>query len=373
ADLDATVINSGLVVAGAEYNATGMTAWAYYGDATASNSLDGFVGAYSDYGNATGVSAFSFNGDVEVSNDGGTVRAETLAYSGVAVGLYGYSYDGQATVNNDGLAIAFANYGQGVADGIFATGGDVSVDNQGDAVGIGGYNGWGAGIEAQGDNSVQVTNGLYATAYGYGGMYAFGIYATAGAGGAVVDNAGSVFGIGYYYDSGIYVVSGGDATVINSGGVYADYLGGAALLARDIHASSYGDNAVVSVDNSGDGLADGVYGAFGIAAVSTGTGGTAEVTNSGDIYALQASNFGYGAIGIIASGDAGATVTNDASGFVFADSYGYAYGIIAVSQTGDASVVNDGYVIAVGGKYNVSGVIAGSGGGTATVDNSGYI
>src|SRR5690606_41484934 len=27
----------------------------------------------------------------------------------------------------------------------------------------------------------------------------------------------------------------------------------------------------------------------------------------------------------------------------------------------------------LGGKYNVSGVIAGSGGGTATVDNSGYI
>src|SRR5690606_35660070 len=70
--LDATVINSGLVVADAEYNATGMTAWAYHGDATASNSLDGFVGAYSDHGNATGVSAFSFNGDVEVSN-GGTV------------------------------------------------------------------------------------------------------------------------------------------------------------------------------------------------------------------------------------------------------------------------------------------------------------
>ena len=372
ADLDATVINSGLVVADAEYNATGMTAWAYYGDATASNSLDGFVGAYSDYGNATGVSAFSFNGDVEVSN-GGTVRAETLAYSGVAVGLYGYSYDGQATVNNDGLAIAFANYGQGVADGIFATGGDVSVDNQGNAVGIGGYNGWGAGIEAQGDNSVQVTNGFYAAAYGFGGMYAFGIYATAGAGGAIVDNAGLVVGAGYYYANGIYVVTGGDVTVTNSGMTYADYSGGAALLARGIHASSYGDNAVVSVDNSGDVLADGVYGAFGIAAVSTGTGGTAEVTNSGDIYALQASNFGYGANGIIASGDAGATVTNDASGFVFADSYGYAYGIIAVSQTGDASVVNDGYVIAVGGKYNVSGVIAGSGGGTATVDNSGYI
>lgn len=97
-------------------------------------------------------------------------------------------------------------------------------------------NTWAAGIEAQGGNAVAVTNSaaISAAASVFGqvadpdgnivaaanGGTAFGIYATAGEGGAVVVNSGNI-AVDAGYATGIEVQSLGDISVANSGNIDA--------------------------------------------------------------------------------------------------------------------------------------------------------
>ncbi|PRH82587.1 hypothetical protein [Arenimonas caeni] len=337
---------------GAGVDSTGLVRSIAYLDATA-------IRAYTDYGLA------------RISNSGDAIAQSD---TGNAFGLYAYSTFGDASVVNTGDAIGIAY--NGIGDGIFASGYNVSVDNQGVAVGVGYL--FGAGIEAQGAYSVDVTNGAGALAYGYGGYYAFGIYATGGAGGAVVSNDGTAVGLAQLYGFGIYAESGGDTTVVNSAtGVVVGGDLNNTIIGTGIHAGTYAIDGTASVDNAGIVQAAGYYGGIGIEALALSPGGVASVVNSGSVEAQQYSKYGVGAAGIVAIGDGYASVENQYGGYVSAISGGQAYGILAISQGGDASVVNAGDVIAQSTSaalyYGAYGVVAAAGYGFASVDNSGLV
>ena len=144
------------------------------------------------------------------------------------------------------------------------------------------------------------------------------------------------------YATGIEVQSSGDASVTNSGDIVAGnglqmayyyyagtqtayYIYSGTQLANGIDVGSNGEGAAVSVSNSGDITADGIFGANGIVATASGYGGTVTVTNSGEIYASQNQKYGYGATGITASGDSDTSVGN--SGMIDVYSGGVASGI----------------------------------------------
>ena len=367
---NAVVDNEDYVYAGAYFDATAIDVYSL-GDTTIGN--DGAAYAYTYYyGDTIGIRGYSIDGDANLTNTGAAV-ATNNGYGGMAVGLYGYSAYGNTTIDNSGTAVGQMLGGYaGTSVGIFASGGDVTVTNTGLAVGYGGY--WGAGIEAQGSDSVYVSNGGGAFAYGYGRYYAFGVYAEGGAGGAEIVNDGLAVAAGYNFAHALYAYSGGDTTVTNTGGAYggnASFTGAG----TGIHAASYGVGASVVVDNSGIAYGGGYYGGNGIAALATNDGSTVSVTNTGDVYAQQYSKYGYGAYGIVASGDGAAVVEN--SGFISSTSQGQAYGVAALSQSGDASVINQGDIIAestyAGKYYGATGVLAASAAGYANVDNSGSV
>ena len=346
---------------------------------------------------ATAISGYSVYGNVDITNHAG---ADLYAYSGFgnAIGIYGYSIEGDVAIDN--AASIYANSFLGVADGIFASGANVDVANSGAIETVSAY-GWTAGIEAQGADSVSVDNSgdITATAGGFeqvqdyygvigysAGAHAFGIYATGGEAGAVVENSGDITVSGGY-TTGIEVQSGGDVSVVNSGdissgsglGYYYDagtgytYFYGTQV-AIGINAGSNGEGAVVSVENSGDIVADGIFGGTGIQAVASGLGGAVSVTNTGDIYASQDNSSGYGAFGIMASADGDASIDN--GGDIIAMSGGSAMGLSALSFAGNASVTNSGDVLAVSDStkyYGAYGIVAFAGYGEAEVDNSGSV
>lgn len=369
--LGVSVTNDGSVYAGAYYAATGIRAFGY-GDVVVEN--NGYAGAYSYYGgDAIAIEGRSVNGSVTIINTGAAIAEANGSY-GNGIGLYGYSIYGDVAITNTGAAVGSANGSYGVGDGIFASGVNVSVDNQGAAIGEGGY--WGAGIEVQGGNSVYVSNSGYA--YGGGSYYGFGIYAIGGAGGATVVNSGVAVGQSYGFAHGIYAESGGDTTVTNAyGGLVVGGDATGSFTGTGIHAMSYGIDATVSVDNAGQVIGQGYYGGTGIEALALNEGSTASVSNSGFVYAQQYSKYGYGANGIVAVGDAGASIDNQYGGVVVAVSGGLAYGALALSQSGDATVVNAGDIVAVSTDaskyYGAYGVVAASGYGSATADNSGFV
>lgn len=379
-DGQAIVNNEGFAVAQTRYGyAAGIFA---YGD-TALATNAGTVFAYSQYGSATGMVVEGAGGAQGFNY--GLVVAE--AY-GDAMGMRVESGDGNAVAFNYGLAYARSEYGNATGMRAYASGyGDAYAFNSGDAVGIAlngvgigisaeGFNAGvvneggaygiglqtGIGIQAIGYNSASVTNsGL---AYGYGGYYGFGIYASAGAGGVQVTNDGQAVGLAQQVGFGIYAISAGDTSVVNSGtglvvGGDLDY----SDFGVGIYARTSGTGATASVLNAGEVIAEGYYGAYGIFANAS--AGFATVDNSGSV---RANSPDYNANGIIAQGALGASVTN--SGDVIANGK-YAYGIVAISGQGDALVQNSGYVLA-DGKY-AYGVQAISNLGDATVINSGVI
>ena len=384
-------------------NGTGIGAQSAYGDVMVDNASD--LDVIGLYGNATGINAVA-GGDASVTNSG-SIYAGSLY--GTSIGIYGYSVGGDVTIDNSGDLTAISYYG--LADGIFASGANVDVTNAG-AIEVYGYT-WAAGIEAQGADSATVTNSgdinamaagfyqgyVYSYVYEVGGVFAytpggqaFGIYATAGAGGAIVGNSGDIEVQGGYA-TGIEVQSGGDIAVVNSGDItagmglvveeyynpdyqlaYTYYSG--TLVATGINATSNGEGAHVGVSNSGDITADGIFGGTGIAATSGGLYGTASVTNTGDITASQYVGGGYGAFGIVASADGDASI--DTSGAITVTSGGTGYGAAALSFAGDAVVVNSGDVSVeastAGSKYYGSyGLLAFAGNGYAAVNNSGSV
>ena len=249
------------------------------------------------------------------------------------------------SIGNGADILAYSVYG--LADGIFASGANVEIDNIG-AIDVYGYT-WAAGIEAQSTGVTDVDNSgdIYAVVSDAG--TAFGIYATGAD--VTVSNSGNIEAQGYIA-TGIEAQSYGDLSVGNDGNIIGGsistvydedsgytYVYGS-LLGTGINASSNGEGAAVTVTNTGDVSSQGYYGATGISATASGLGGSASVTNSGSVYASQYTKYGYGAYGIVVSADGDASIDN--SGEITVDSAGSANGAVALSFAGDASVTNSG-------------------------------
>src|SRR5690606_2021467 len=118
---------------------------------------------------ADGIHAYG-SGDIHVDNAG---SVESLGFYDT-IGVYAYSDGGAVAVHNDGSILAYSY--AGLADGIFASGTDVEVENGAEgSIAAYGYD-WAAGIEAQGSDTVAVGNegDIYARTYGVG--EGFGIY-----------------------------------------------------------------------------------------------------------------------------------------------------------------------------------------------------
>lgn len=416
-----SVSNSGDIEASAYYAAAGIIATSYYG--TSVTTTGGTISAIA-VGEGLGIDARSFYGDVTVDNASdidsvgivlGARGINAVAYSdgtvsvdnsgsiyagslyGDSIGIYAYSAGGDVSLDNSGDITAISYYG--LADGIFASGANVDVSNSG-AIEVYGYT-WAAGIEAQGADSATVSNSGdisvvapgflqvqdYYGVIGYSpGVQAFGIYATAGDGGVDLTNSGNISVDGGYV-AGIEVQSSGDINVNNSGDIVAGsgynasydpdtgyYSFYGTQVATGINATGNGEGASVSVTNSGDISADGIFGASGIAATSGGLGGTASVNNSGDIAVSVNQKYGYGAYGVVVSSDGDGAITN--SGSIDVYSAGIANGLTALSFAGDASVTNSGDINVENTAllyYNASGIVAFAGNGDAMADNSGDI
>ena len=389
-----TVVNTGgTITAQALGGATGIDASSVYGDVTVANAST--VDAYGAVFGATAIRGYSVLGNVDIDNQG---DIEVYSALGDAIGIYGYSYLGDVSIQNSGNIDVYSY--EGLADGIFASGANVDVANSG-AIESYGYT-WSAGIEAQGADSVAVTNsgditattGLLVAVYDYyyntvgysSGGQAFGIYATGGEAGASVANTGDITVQGGYV-TGIEVQSYGDVAVSNAGDIvagsgldsyynayngYLYYFG--TQVATGINASSNGEGAHVGVTNSGAITVDAAFGASGIAATAAGYNGSASVTNTGDIYAAQAQKYGYGAYGVVVSADGDATIGN--GGAIEVHSGGSGVGLAALSFAGDANVMNAGDIeveTTATGYYGATGILAFAGNGSAYVNNSGSV
>ncbi|MDQ2703055.1 MAG: hypothetical protein M3Y70_09675 [Pseudomonadota bacterium] len=370
--VEATISNGGEINATGYAAATGIDA---FGEDLVTVDNSGSITAIA-YGDARGINATSVDGDVHVDNSGSILAGSLLLD---AIGVYGYSTTGDVSIHNDGAIVAVSP--DGLADGIFASGVGVEVSNgaEGD-ISAYGYS-WTAGIEAQGSDSVVVSNdgSIYTRTYGV--SEAFGIYAGGGAGGASVDNSGSISVHGYDSAVGIYAQAGGPIDIANSGDVLAGYItvvdgGGvySSSYASAILALSGTDGAAISIENSGSATAASFSGSNGIEARSLGVGGTVGITNSGEVNAYALSQFGGVATGIAASAAGDAWIDN--AGMVYAYSASTAYGAVALSFNGDASVVNSGDIGTVSTAfdgYSAFGAVAASTNGSASVDNSGTI
>ncbi|WP_159016270.1 hypothetical protein [Cognatiluteimonas profundi] len=373
---DVSASNSGTITSTANGyggTATGMSARSAYGNVLADNSASGTI-AVTAFGDATGIMGYAVGGNAGLSNSG-SITANS--YAGNAIGMYGYSVYGDVAITNDGHVGAYSSYG--LADGIFASGSSVNVTTGAYSdINASGYS-WAAGIEAQGNYAATIVNDgdITANAYGNGYVYghAFGIYGTAGAGGLSIGNTGAINASGVYA-VGIYGQAGGSVSVNNAGTITVGASPYATTyFATGIHAGSNQAYSDVSVDNSGDIAAYSILGGTGIEVIATGTGSTASVTNSANIYAGQSNKYGYGAAGIVVSADGDSTIDN--SGTITAISGGTAYGALALSFNGDATVTNSGdinvYSTQSAYNYGAYGIVAASSNGGASVDNSGNI
>ncbi|TWI01692.1 hypothetical protein IP90_02251 [Luteimonas cucumeris] len=382
-DGNASIDNAGSISAsGAGYAqlAYGAVVQVDAGDALVTNSGD--ISADNSYGSARGVIVrSSAGGDATVDNDGNIIvtatgTGEYLASD--AIGVYVYVPGGTATVNNTGsIAVSSAS---GLADGVFAAGAVANVDNSG-SISADGYT-WGAGIEAQGDDAASVTNtgdiSASATAYvvadpeaGTEGIYghAYGIYASGGDGGVMVDNQGSIAATGPYA-TGVYAYGGGigGAQVSNSGDITATADNGFATGIKAVTSVEYSDIAIENTE-SGSIVATGMNGASGIVALATGTGSSGTVENAGSIYAATTVYYSS-AEGIVVSADGDANIGN--SGTITIGYGDYAYGGLALAFAGDANVDNSGSVV-VNGGFDAVGFAAASQNGYTNVTNDGMI
>ncbi|MBN8717711.1 MAG: hypothetical protein J0I72_07970 [Stenotrophomonas sp.] len=417
------VDNSGAITASGIFGANGISAVA--------SGLGGVVAVYND-GNLTvsqankyGYGAYgvfaSADGDAFIDN-GGTV---TVNSDGAATGLAALSFAGDATVVNHGdldvTNTAALMYG---ATGItaFSANGNAAVGNYGTVNVTSKYQATGIDARALGDVTVVNGGSLYAN----GDKYAFGVYASAGTGNAVVsnqagadigfysyigrgfgvlavsslgdvmvDNAGSIAGYAFGQSAGVFAVAlQGDATVSNSGsidvssggnvavGVFAraDYGTATAVNSGSIHAtdfpggyytgySAYGmfvRGDIAQAGNSGSISVDGYYAATGIEATSM--NGTL-VSNTGGSIVATATGM---ATGIDASSVYGNVQVGNASTITASGMYLGATGIEAMSYGGNASVTNTAAITVSSAYAGSIGILAGAYG-NVSVTNAGAI
>jgi hypothetical protein len=392
--------NSGDIDSAGYGFASGIVSYSIDGNASATNTGDIDVDSY--YGTATGVYAYSLNGDASVSNDGsveassGYGIADAMFASGAHVTAsngengyaiaYGYTWaagieihgNDSAQATNAGVAVGVSYYDGAHANGIYAAGGEggVSVQNDGLSQGVSVGYGYGTGISAVATGGdIDIVNNGDAVGIAFGG-YATGIQASGSYDGTDITIANDGNAYAYVRDdiglaTGIEATATGNVDITNTGAVkaYAD-----AGFTTGIHAESTYPGGDAVVTNSGAIYAEGYYGGTGIEAMAVGAGGSASASNSEYIRATQGQVFGYGAYGMVASGDLDATVDN--SGYIEAQSGGAAYGAVALATNGVAAASNSGEIDVYGMGYNYTGaygLIASSANGTAEVDNSGTI
>ncbi|HEY8683604.1 MAG TPA: hypothetical protein VIM06_10575, partial [Rhodanobacter sp.] len=349
---DASVTNSGNISAtSGNYQAVGLIASASHGYATVSNagtvsatggqdqsigisalgalgsSIDnsGSVHATSSQGGSIGISAHTYNGIASVTNTGSIYSKNSGPYA--AIGILATSVNGQASIDNAGFIQSVNYHGDGIGlEADSATGS--SITNAGYVLG-GSYNGNSTGLLATATSGdVNVTNSTYGyirTVTKASKSYeAIGVSAHSVDGKVSVNNDGSILGLAIYGKAtGIQAFAGGDVYVENTGHIRADnaYYNDA----RGISAESF--NGAVTVINSGS--------IYGYSAVRLGHSSTDRTTVDG----------------IVAVNHAGAYDASTST-----------YGPTAIT-----TVVNSGYVNAVG-AWHVNGIAAGSYGGTSVTN-----
>src|SRR5690606_32583537 len=371
ADADATVTNDGGLIdvysAGA---ATGAAALSFAGDASVTNSGDIAVESTAGlYYAASGIVAFANYGEAHVDNTG-SVSANAEKYVARAVdaqGLYGasvensgrlyangkYAYGvfassgmGDVSVANAGSGdIEFYSYlGSGFGVLGVATQGDVGVDNAGTIEGYAFGQAAGVfGLAYAGDVSVASSGSIDVTS---GGNVAVGVFARADYGTASVSNSGDItasdFPGGYYTGYSAYgmVASGAYAEASNSGNVNVEgFVYGAGIVANSLYGTSVttsGGDINVSADGAlVERSFEGYYGTY-------------------YYYVLAGS-----ATGIDASSLVGDTLVSNASDITAAGGYVSATGISATAY-GNVVVANSGDITAsaTGGYGMATGIYA---------------
>lgn len=328
----ASIHNDGSIVASANNGVSiGALAVSPAGDVT----IDG-TGSVAAYGPqlAVGLYGYAPAGTVTIGNDGSVYARSEY---GVADGIF-------AAGQNIGITStgSIAAQGYHFAAGIEAHGDVVSVDNSGSVQANAG-NGYAYGVFATGATSVSLTNSGSVDA---SGRDAFGLYADGGD--ITVDNSGDVTVNAGNYGSAIRVHAGGSygvASVTNIGTVYAT--SGSVATGIVVEANGYG--ATGSITNSGAVYASST-GKYGVAAgLVVSAYGDASIDNSGMV-ATSGGRTGYGALAISYAGNASISNTGDiqvSTGF-----FGRGMGLSAESQYGDASIDNSGSVI-VNSKYAI--------------------
>jgi hypothetical protein len=321
---------SGVSVANAYGNATGIAASSYYGNIFVTD--EGVVDAsVVSYGNATGINASGFAGDVSVAiSDTGSVSASTNnIYGGRAAGISARSVIGASGVTNAGDISASATgvYGDVTSYGVLNRGGYYGITstvNDGaisSTASTGDGVGWAWGIRTRGQNaeianSGQITADAHADS-GYASAtasYVRGMYADTHNTGDITAHA-DVAGSGQALSYGA-MTWGYYASMENEGNIsaYASTANGTAVAMGtsshyDVSSISSNVGNIHSDGYAGIGTVEsaGVYNyAFATSAVTNGdTGSVRAVAEVGDGYA-----FAYGAW---VAGGYSATLTNDGS------------------------------------------------------------
>ena len=390
---DALVFNEGGVYAVSPNQATGISAVGLNPGSTAFVQNGGVVSAQSSTYNAMGITAVA-DDDAIVQNTATGQVLVTASYD--AIGISAQSFAGNAVVTNAGdIAVdGWQAWGINASSlgGVAYVGNSGEIYATYTAPG--GYLGNRAyGISATSTGSyARVNNSGSIEVYMPNGGLAVGVYASSTVDDAMVFNSGEI--ATYSTDTGSYGVvaqataAGALAYVynantgeINASNFGIDAVGVAALgyyasvnNEGDIYASSYGDDASgvratsgygTTVQNDATGLisAWAVHGnAYGVYAI-TQVGGTAAVNNMGEVEATALDGYTFGLAAVSA---AAASVSN--TGTVTASASYDARGIFSAGVTG-AQAVNAGDVLAVGGD-DATGVYAVSTVGNATATNA---
>lgn len=343
------------------YGAYGVFASAD-GDAFIDNT--GTVTVSSD-GLATGLAALSFAGDATVINHGDLEVTNTAALYYGATGITAFSANGNAAVGNYGTVNVTSKYQATAVDA--RAFGDVTVVNGGSLYANGDKYAFGVYASA-GTGNAMVSNqaGADIGFYSYLGR-GFGILAVSSQGDVMVNNAGSIEGYAYGQSAGVFAVAlQGDASVTNSGsidvssggnvavGVFAraDYGTATAVNSGSIHATDFPDGYYTG------------YSAYGMFV----RGDIAQAGNSGSITV----DGYYAATGIEAISVHG-TVVSNTGGSITATATGVATGIYATSLYGDVQVSNASAITATGDYLGSAGIFAYSSGGNVDISNTAAI
>ena len=353
ADGDAGIHNEGDVTVVSKGPAFGLVGMSFAGEASVTNS--GSVVAAST-ANSTGVTptgllAFGANGTASVDNSGTVVAAGVRRAAGIDA-----SANGDVNIHNSGDVGAYATglFTNTRADGVkaFSGNGDITLDNSGSIYANGTTAALGVYAVAE-DGGVSINNAADAgiEAYSYFGI-ARGVFAYATHGDIAIDNAGAIDAYGWTHTYGVAALApAGNVAVDNSGTLSAT---SGSSRATGVLASS--DEGAAGITNSGDIAVSGRSGAYGVRA--SGYAGV-DVANSGNIQVV--SNLGVG-VGLMAqSVDGVASVTNDGGSIEVAAAL-VAFGIYANSLYGDVAIDNGSAISVLGLNAGATGIRATAGG-----------